>query len=192
MLKINLLPVRQLKKRAHAQKQLLGMAFLFLCTVGLLAAVGFLQIQKIDNLKKDIASLQKEKKSYEPTLKKIAKLKKDTEEFNRKTGIIKKLKQDSSLTVRVIDEVANRVDNKRMWLGSLQQQGRSLKLSGIALDNQTVAQFMDILKASPFVQNVNLTNSSLKVVSGRNLKSFQLVSNISQPKPESSGKPKTN
>ena len=181
MLKINLLPVRQLKKRAKAKKELLGMSLLFLLVLAVLGMTGVLQAQKISGLQADITALKKVKDSYNPTLKKIAKLKKDREELVRKTDIIQKLKMDSSLTVRTLDEVANRIDNQRMWLSSLQQQTSSLKLSGVALDNQTIAQFMDHLKESPLVQDLTLTSSSLKVVSGRNLKSFYLNCAVAQP-----------
>lgn len=183
MLKINLLPVRQLKKRAKARNQLTGMLLLFILVLASLGVVGYLQAQKIGQLEGNISTLTKAKDSYSPTLKKIDKLKKDKEELARKTEIIKKLKTDSSLTVRVLDEVANIVDNQRMWLDSLNQQGGNLRLSGVALDNQTVAQFMDNLKASPFVQDVILTSSSLKVVSGRNLTSFELTCAVSYPEP---------
>lgn len=181
MLKINLLPVRQLKKRAKARQQLFGMFLLFILVLALSAATGVLQAQKISGLQTDIAALQKEKDSYKPTLDKIAKLKKDREELVRKTEIIKQLKTDSSLTVRTLDEVANRTDNQRMWLESLNQQGSSLQLTGVALDNQSIAQFMDTLKESPFVQDVTLAGSSLKVVSGRNLKSYELNCVVAQP-----------
>lgn len=181
MLKINLLPIRQLKKRAKAQQQLFGMVLLFILVLAILAGAGIIQAQKINNLNVDISQLNKEKDSYAPTLKKIAELKKDREELTRKTEIINTLKTDSSLTVRVLDEVANKIDNQRMWLESLQQDNAVLKLSGIALDDQTVAQFMDNLKESPFVQDVALAGSSQKSVSGRNLKSFELNCTVSQP-----------
>ncbi len=183
MLQINLLPIRQLKKRARAVRQLILMFLLFLLVLGLLAGVGVLQAQKIKGLQENIAALTKEKDSYTPTLNKITKLKKDKEELARKTDIINTLKANSSLTVRVLDEVANRVDNKRMWLESLQQQDASMRLSGVALDNQTVAQFMDSLKESAFVKEVTLTRSSQKVVSGRNLRSFELTCVVGQPAP---------
>ncbi len=181
MLKINLLPVRQLKKRAKAIQELMGMLLLFILILTAVGIVGFFQSQNIAGLETKIQTLQNEKNSYNTTLQRIAKLKKDREEIVRKIEIIKKLKSDSSLTVRVLDEVANKVDNQRMWLDSLQQQNSSLRLSGVALDNQTIAQFMDNLKESPFVQDVTLTNSSLKVVSGRNLKSFELNCSVAQP-----------
>ncbi len=181
MLKINLLPVRQLKKRAKAKRQFLGMVILFVIVLASLAATAVLQLQKINSLETDISALNKKKESYTPTLNKISQLKKDREELSRKTEIIHKLKADSSLTVRVLDEVATKVDKQRMWLEALQQQNASLSLSGVALDNQTVAQFMDNLKESPFVKDVTLTSSSLKVVSGRNLKSFELTCVVAQP-----------
>ena len=181
MLKINLLPVRQLKKRVQATRQLLGMVLLLLFVLALLTTVGIFQTQKINKFQADITQLNKEKDSYAPTLKKIADLKMDREELTRKTDIINTLKTDSSLTVRVLDEVASKVDNKRMWLESLQQDRAALKLTGIALDDQTVAQFMDNLKESPFVQDVALSGSSQKAVSGRNLKSFELNCTVAQP-----------
>ncbi len=181
MLKINLLPIRQLKKRAKAKKHLFGMLLAFLITLMALALVGVLQAKNISMLETSIADIKKETATYTPTLNKIAKLKKDRIELDRKTGIINQLKSDSSLTVRVLDEIANRVDKNRIWLQSLNQQSGSLRLTGVALDNQTVAQFMDNLKASPFVKSVTLTNSSLKVVSGRNLKAFSLTCAVAQP-----------
>jgi type IV pilus assembly protein PilN len=182
MLKINLLPIRQLKKRSRAAGQLLAMFLLFLVVLAVLAGVGMLQWNKIKGLEQDIASLESEKASYTPILAKIDQLKKDALELARKTEVINTLKTDSSLTVRVLDEVARRLDNQRMWLESLHQQEAALRLSGVALDNQTIAQFMDHLKESPFVHDVTLTGASLKVVSGRNLKSFELNCVVGQPK----------
>jgi type IV pilus assembly protein PilN len=167
------------------------MLFLFLLVLASLALVGYSQVQNIRNLTVRVNSLSAEKAKYTPILQKIAKLKKTREELERKTGVIKKLKSDSSLTVRVLDEVANSVDNSRLWLEALSQQNSSLSLRGVALDNQTVAQFMNTLKASPFVQGVSLTNSSLKVISGRNLKSFALSCTVAQPsRKEPTGKAK--
>jgi hypothetical protein len=42
---------------------------------------------------------------------------------------------------------------------------------------------MDNLKESPFVTDVTLTNSSLKIISGKNLKSFDLACSVAQPAP---------
>ncbi len=181
MLRINLLPVRQLKKRAKAQKELFAMGLLFLGTLLLLFFVAMWQLYTISSLEEEKVRLTAEKKELEPQIAKLKALKAEYQEIQRKTNIIKKLRSEASLTVRLMDETARRIDSQRMWLTSLQQNGDSLTLTGIALDNQTVAQFMDALKASDFVSEVALANSSLKVISGRNLKSFVLNAKVFYP-----------
>ena len=181
MLRINLLPIRQLKKRAKARNQIISFATLlaFLCLI--LGAVFFLQSTKNKNIESQITQLKAEKQKYAPILKEMQRLEKAKKDLENKIGIINKLKQDSATTVHIIDEVANKVDSKRMWLKSLEQQGASLSLTGVALDNQTVAQFMDALKDSPYITTVNLSNASLTKVSGRNLKSFSLACSTVTP-----------
>ncbi len=178
MLRINLLPVRQLKKRAKARSQIIS-AIVALCSLlVLLGFVGILQKGTISATQDQIAELTRKKDSYGPMLAEIEKIKAQKQELERKTAVINKLRSESSITVRVLDEVAKNVDNNRLWLESLSQQGASLSLTGVALDNETVAQFMDKLKASQVIVDVNLTSSSLKVISGRSLKSFVMTCSI--------------
>lgn len=174
MLRINLIPVRQLKKRAKARNQILGCCVALASLVVLCGFIGFVQSQRIAAVEKTIADLTKEKNSYAPQLAKIAENTKLKEELIRKNKIIDTLKSESSLTVRVLDEVANKVDNDRLWLDSLTEQSTSLKLTGIALDNESLAQFMDNLKQSPFIREVELADSMQKILAGRDLKSFTL------------------
>jgi type IV pilus assembly protein PilN len=190
MLKINLLPIRQLKKRAKARNQIIAAFFIFCSVLVLLALAGALQAGRISTLNEDIALKTKEKKSFDKVVKELAELEQKRLDLNNKINIINKLKTDSSLTVHILDEVAKLIDNNRMWLTSVDQKGGSLTLSGYALDNQTIAQFMDELKFnSPFVTDVNLSNSSLSEVSGRDLKSFALTCSVSAPASEQEQKP---
>ena len=184
MLRINLLPIRQLKKRAKARNQILVFVTLLLFFLLILGAVSFLQATSISNVEEKITQLEREKKQFDPILKKMKELEKAKSDLENKIGVIKKLKKDSSITVHVLDEVAKRVDSKRMWLKSLKQHGSSLSLTGVALDNKTVADFMDALKESSYIANVNLSNASLVKVSGRNLKSFSLACSVDSPKKE--------
>jgi type IV pilus assembly protein PilN len=181
MLKINLLPIRQLKKRAKARSQIAAGIVIFISVLVLLGLVGILQAGRITTLNDEIAVKTKEKKSFDKVIQELADLEKKRLDLNNKIQIINKLKSDSSLTVHVLDEVSNIVDNNRMWLTSLNQRGGSLKLTGYALDNQTVAQFMDELKVSPFINSVSLNNSSLKAVAGTDLKEFGLSCGVSIP-----------
>lgn len=181
MVHINLLPVRQIKEKAAAKQQL---TTTFLCFVLLLAAlgvVGFFQASKATTLQNDIATLKQEKQRHAATLKLIKKLEKDKALIEKRIAIIKQLKKSSSLTVHILDETSNITPADRMWLTSLTQSGGSLTLAGIALDNRTIAKYMEDLKASPYITNVNLASSSLKSYAGRNLKAFSLSCSIAVP-----------
>ena len=192
MLRINLLPIRQLKKRAKARNQIISFSTLLVFLLLILGAVAFLQTTQVNNIKTSITKLQKEKQRYAPILAEMKKFEQAKKDLENKIAIIKKLKRDSAITVQILDEVARNVDSKRMWLKSLKQQGASLSLSGVALDNRTIAQFMDALKKSPYISGVNLSNATLAKVSGRNLKRFSLACSIISPKEAEPKKAKKN
>jgi len=191
MLRINLLPIRQLKKRIKARNQVLSFLTLFVLLLFTLGAVVFFQTARNGDIKSQIAQLQKDKKKYTIILKEMQRLELAKKDLENKIVIIKKLKTDSSITVHILDEVARIVDSKRMWLKTLKQQKSSLNLTGVALDNRTIAQFMDALKKSSYIKDVNLSNASLTKVSGRNLKSFSLVCSIVNPKKATEATKKT-
>jgi type IV pilus assembly protein PilN len=157
-----------------------------------LGIIAYLQVEKASSLKSAIADIDRETKTYNPILAKMKEIESSKKELERKSAVIDKLKADSSLTVRVLDEVANIIDNERMWLLDLNQQGGALQLNGVALDNQTVAEFMDNLKLSSFVTSVDLTDSSLKKIAGRDLKSFSLACSVAQPVQSEQSKQATN
>lgn len=192
MLRINLLPIKQLKKRAQARNQIFGFFLVFCAVIVALGFVGILQAGKVDNLQASIDTLKQKEKRLAPTLKKVDMLIKQQKELQNKIDIIKKLRRESSLTVHVLDEVANIIDNDRMWLTSLNQQGSTLNLQGVALDNQTVAQFMESLEKSDYIKNVRLTNSTLQKVSNRAFKSFGLACGVGFPVEKSPSKDAVN
>ncbi len=192
MVHINLLPVRQIKEKAAAKQQL---TTAFLCFILLLAALGvagFFQAGKATTLQNDIATLNKEKQRHAATLKVIKKLEKDKVLIEKRIAIIKQLKKSSSLTVHILDETADITPADRMWLTSLTQSGASLTLAGMALDNRTIAKYMEDLKTSPYITNVNLASSSLKSYAGRNLKAFSLSCSIAVPEEKKADKSEKN
>lgn len=184
MLRINLLPIRQLKKRAKAVNQITSALIALACVLFVLGAVSFYQKNDIKQTQNRIQQLEAKKKTYQKTLNKIAEFKKNTEELNRRITVINNLRKTSSLTVHIMDEVTNLIDSERVWLTSLSQQNTTLNLLGVALDNESIAQFMDSLKNSDYVSAVSLGQSTMKSVSGRNLKSFNLTCSIKHPATE--------
>jgi len=185
MVYINLLPIKEIKKRAQAQQQLMTFAIALVGLLAVIAMVGFYQINTVSQLQDDLVRLNKEKHQYTNILNQIKKFEQDKILIEKKIAVIKELRKSSALTVHVLDEVANLTPTKRLWIKSLSQSGNSLRLTGMALDNRTIAQYMEDLKTSPYISEVNLAKSSLSQFAGRNLKSFSLSCTISVPESDS-------
>ncbi len=181
MVRINLLPVREIKRRAQAKQQITFFALAVVALLVLLGAVGFQQSSKAGQLQQEFSKIKRDKQRYTKTLHQIKKLEADRKLLEKRIAIIHKLQAQSSLTVHILDEVANILPSKRMWLTSLSQTGNKLHLTGMALDNRTIAKYMEDLKQSSYIRNVNLANSSLRAYAGRNLKSFSLSCTIGVP-----------
>ena len=181
MVYINLLPIREIKRRARAVQQLAVFAVCFAAVLAMLGMVGFYQASIASQLQKDITSLQAEKNRYNDILAQIQELEADKKLIESKIAVMKELKKTSALTVRVLDEVAKLTPTKRVWLTTLNQAGAGLQLNGMALDNQTLAGYMDALKSSDYIEDVNLVSSSQQQFAGSNLKSFALTCTVTIP-----------
>jgi len=143
----------------------------------LLMFIGLVSLNKlstVDSLKGENQVLSKKKASYQPILNEIEKLKKDKREQETKLDVIKKLKTGSQITVHVMDEIAKLTPSNRLWLNSLRQFGMGLSVAGVALDNATIAQYMNNIAASDYFSGAELASSSQTVIAGAKLKSFSL------------------
>lgn len=181
MIRINLLPIRQLKKRQRLKTELMGFSAALVLVLLFLAIGWVVLVGKVASLQDELVALEQKKQSYQPILKQIETLKKEKQMVEQKLDSIKKLQAGAQVTVRVLDEVASRTPTNRMWLSSLQHSTGRLQLQGIALDNETIAQYMQQLEASEYFEKTELTSSAQTDVAKQKLKSFSLTINVVTP-----------
>ncbi|MEN8135177.1 MAG: PilN domain-containing protein [Thermodesulfobacteriota bacterium] len=182
MTHINLIPVRQIRARLQVRNEV---AMYLASIIFLLIALGMFALNKIstsERLKAENVSLTKKKASYQKTIDEINKLKKDKKIQETKLNVIKKLKKNSQVSVHVMDEIANLTPSNRLWFKTMSLKGMRLNIAGTALDNATIAQFMNSISASTYFKKSALTKSSQTVIAGAKLKSFSLKVGIKTPK----------
>jgi type IV pilus assembly protein PilN len=181
MIHINLLPVRQIRKRLQVRNEVAIYMASMLVLLLFINLVALNKISSINNLKGENQVLSKKKASYQPILNEIAKLKKDKKEQETKLEVIKKLKTGSQVTVHVMDELSRLTPSNRLWLGSLRQFGLGLTITGVALDNATIAQYMNNIVTSEYFSGAELASSAQTVIAGAKLKSFSLSVGVVSP-----------
>ena len=174
MIAINLLPVREWKKREAVRQQV---SIFFLSIVLLLSglfAVGFAIQGKISAQRAELKRLEAKKAKLAYVNKKIRQVQQKNKEIETKFKAIENLQKGRTRTVKVLDEVVSSLPIDRLWLTKLDVKNTSLKLSGIALDNHTVALFMRRLQAASIFKKVRLAATKRKEVQGHDLMAFDL------------------
>jgi len=184
MIQINLLPIGQIKKRQRVYQQTIALLVSLLVVFALMGMTAINMSNKITGIKTEIENLNKEKATYVKTRNEIDKLKKDKLALENKLEAIKKLKQVSQEPVRILDALANLTPADTLWIKSLKQSPSQLNLTGIALDNATIAKYMNALTDSPYFSDAKLGNTRLTQMGGQKLKSFTLTITIAEIKPE--------
>jgi type IV pilus assembly protein PilN len=162
MIRINLLPFRAAKKRENIKRQI---TVYLLTVVLLLAGIAYCFIyvnNQLSQVQNEQQRLQRELVTYEKTLKQIAALEKRIKEVKTKLAVIKNLEEKKMGPVRLLDDIATAVPKDKLWLTSLSETGGILKLTGIAMDNETVALFMTNLERSERISSVELVSTRLQ------------------------------
>jgi type IV pilus assembly protein PilN len=175
MIRINLLPFRTDRKKENVRRQV----SLFLLSLVLVLLVlfyyNFSLNSKIGKLNKRIQTTNNELTKYNDINKEIARIKKNLEVLRKKMAVITQLESDRYAPVILMDTMTQVLVSKRMWFTSLSVSDNTISISGIALDEKTVADFMVRLQNSGLFSNVMLKSVKREKVESSNLKSFKIV-----------------
>jgi type IV pilus assembly protein PilN len=176
MIRINLLPYRAARTKENIRIQVnifLG-SLVILCGLIYLGNV-YLQ-SRVNGLKSEIASTREQVAKYQQINQEIAEIKKKLDVLTRKIDVINNLERDRKAPVRNLDEIYRLVVEKRMWYTQLEERGSSIKISGIAIDNQTVADYMTRVEKSENFTNIRLAAIKQQKIqdSNLNLKQFDV------------------
>lgn len=162
MIKVNLLPYREIIRRENIVTHAVIAGFTIALVVIIIFSVDYVMRSKIKAVKRNIASIEKEIASNKVSIDEINKLKQEKENYRKQFQVIENLKKGKEGPVRILDELATKTP-KKLWLLTLKQSGNNLELTGVAMDNKLISRFMANLKASPYFKSVDLIASEMKV-----------------------------
>jgi type IV pilus assembly protein PilN len=192
MIRINLLPFRAARKRENIKRQISIFALVLLL---LFAGMGYQYYDlssELSEVKAEQKRIKKELRSYDKILRKIKALNRKIKALKAKLRVIKRLEKGKSGPVLLLDQISNAVPKDKLWITSLNQKKKSLRLTGTAMDNSTVALFMDNLKRSKQISTVNLQSVKLRDIKKYKLRvsDFVLKCSLAAPKKKKSKKSK--
>jgi len=178
MIKINLLLARKEKKKVGMSKEIVVLILSVFCLLVLLVIVQWRIDKEKENTIAQISNTKKEITYYKSLIAEVDKAKALQTTLQDKLNVINSLRKQKSSPARVLDELS--IDKpEKIQLESLRKEGGKLGIEGVALDDETVANFMTNLRKSKVFKNVDLIVSEQIEQSKIKLKKFILSCEIS-------------
>ena len=174
MIRINLLPVRQWRRKEAVRRQIPLFFLTLLLLLSVLLGLGITVQGRLSMKRDEVAALEQQKRELAYVNKKIAEVKKKHKEIENKFSSIERLQHGRNFTVRAFDEVVTAMPIDRVWLADMNLNGNQMTLSGVALDNHTVALFMKRLERSSMVSDVTLGQTTKKRFQGKEFVQFSM------------------
>lgn len=197
MIKINLLPIKQKQRQYTFVYQMIVGGVVVLIVVMGCAIDHILQKTAENRLVEKKAKLQREITELERLIGEVKQFEQRSAELQRKLDVIQNLKNNKVGPVHLLEELSVTVP-KKLWLESIQEKttppsGHAIQLTGEAINDETIAEFMGKLKDSEYFSNVNLVVAkAAPEKQGVALQSFQLTADMHIPIKAADAAPKTN
>ncbi len=188
MIRINLLPHREEKRRQRRQ-QFYTISVAMVLLGGLIGFAvqsvygGYIERQEARNafLKAEIAKLDIE-------IAEIRRLREQIDALLARKQVIESLQGDRAKTVHLFNELAYGMP-EAVYLKSLKQSGARVTLVGYAQSNARVSHLMRNLEGSPFLEQPGLIEVKAATVENRKVSEFTLSIGIESPKAAEEAKP---
>ncbi len=173
MIKINLLPVRAAKKKESARQQISISILTVIAVLVIALGIYSVTLAKISTAKDEINKSEEEIKQQKLKIGEIDNLKKFQAEVKSKLDILNQLRHDKTGPANRLAKLSDAVPEK-LWLTKYVESGSSISVSGIAFNEELIADFMRNLQASNEFTNVELQVSEQVDISGIKAKRFDI------------------
>lgn len=173
MIRVNLLPHREEKRKARRQ-QFYAIAGVIAALAGLIWFMGYGVINGYINTQDNKnAFLKSEIVQLDKAIEDIKRLKEQTDSLLSRKRVIESLQANRAETVHLFNELTHQIP-EGVYLKNLKQNGGKVNLIGYAQSNSRVSTMMRNLELSPLLERPDLIEIQSVNVNGRRLNQFTL------------------
>lgn len=192
MIRINLLPHREIKRQARRRQFAVLCAVFAGIGVAVVGAVGAFISGQISSQKDTNAFIERENKKLDDDIKEIAKLEEEIRGLRARQKAVEDLQGDRNLPVHLLDELV-KVTPDGIYLRSLRQVGARVTINGLAANNAKVADYVRNLTRNNWLAGPELVEIKAVVVgaggAAKRLNEFTMNVSIVRPKDPVPGAP---
>ena len=178
MIRINLLPVKELKAEVSRRHDLVIGAVALGLTIVALGGLYFYQSHRVSTLNNELVGLNGDIEALNVKVKQVSQLQDKIKEFKGKNRIIEDLEKKKVGPGRVMESLSAAAPPS-LWLTEFKDTGGNLIINGQAMDNQTVADFLKALASSSYFKDVELLETTQGGPGAGSYKKFSIKSVVS-------------
>lgn len=180
MIRINLLPIRAAKKKETALQQIVIFAGGVLLVLVVVLSLWAFKLGQISSVEKDIQAANAKISELTAKIGKLDQISKLKEEVKKKLDVLATLRKNKTGPATRLATLSD-VTPDQLWLEKYRENGDQISISGLALNEELIAQFIRALESSVEYEKVDLLVSEQKDISGAKLKRFDLTFKIERP-----------
>ena len=174
MIKVNLLPYRERKKKDLWKRQIFVASATFGAFLLIIATLHGYIYFNVNGLERDVKAAEGRLEELNKLAAEFNSVKADKDLLAKKIEVINNLEKSRTDVVLLLNEVARTIPPGQVWLVLLAETGSNLRIDGIARDNLAVAVFMNNLERSPLIKSVDLSASKQDKIANTKVQKFVL------------------
>jgi type IV pilus assembly protein PilN len=183
MIRINLLPHREERRKAR-QKQFGVLAALSaVIALGLAALIWYGLNSQIENQKVRNKYMNDEIAKLDKKIEEIKRIREETAALLAKKQVVEGLQSNRSEPVYLLDQLLRQLP-EGLYLKSIKQTGTKVNVTGYAQSNARVAAFMRNIEASPYISAPNLAEIKAVTLNTIRANEFNLDFSIKRAEPD--------
>lgn len=180
MVRINLLPHRQIRRAERQREFNLMLAFAAAAGVAIVFLGSTILGSKLDEQTNRNARLETASANLDKQIEEIKELKSQIRNVLDRKQIVENLQVNRSQSVMMLDEISRQLP-EGMYLRALKQQGHLVTLEGVADTNARVATLVRNLSGSEWLQSPNLVEIKSATVNGIRQNNFTVNAQLKAP-----------
>ena len=173
MININLFPIKEIKKRYEIKLTVFVNILCFLIIIVFFGSLFYVNNIKLHKIESQISYNKHKLNELRMLRVKLKKFQKDKKILQTKFKIIKELESFKKAPSYIMYLLADNIPEK-LWLRRFKQNGLSIQLSGLTIDEPTIVQFISMLKKTKVFSKIELIQVSQVIISGYKFKSFSM------------------
>lgn len=181
MIRINLLPHREEKRKARQKQFLILMGLTMVLGIAVGGFLYFVFDAQIEAQKRRNSYLTGEIASLDKQIEEIKRIREETASLLAKKQVVESLQSNRSEPVYLLDQLLRQLP-EGLYLKSIRQTDTKVSVTGYTQSSARVSAFIRNIESSPYLENPNLIEIKAVQVNNQRANEFSLDFNLKRNK----------